>query len=189
MSDKTAIISKAFPSYLADDVHIILDKIPLNSSIGPQGILTALLHGESIQIPQRIYYVPPDPSFIRTLTPLQSNILRCLFTRHHDGYLREDYLRQIFSSDCNNIWIVPYVMQLLGEYVIEILQVIDDNIDLIDTQIIKNFVNDNPCFIQITKSRVTSYWNEYYRRQYPKKEDYVGFRILDYVDEIARGER
>ncbi len=45
-----------------------------------------------------------------------------LGTRHSDGRIREECLRQIVAVD--RPWVAPFVVQLLGEYVIKIVEVI-----------------------------------------------------------------
>ena len=73
---------------------------------------------------------------------------------------------------------VPYVVQLIGEYVIEILRVAEANIDIFGRPIYREFVATNPIFMSLTRARVISYWNEYHRRQVADFEKYVGWRLL-----------
>lgn len=180
------VILNAFPTVLSDDVHTILKEVPLTSSIKPAGSFKVLVHGEPLQIPYRVYYDDLHLLYENQLTPSQSKILYCLFTRHHNGYIREQHLQQLLSSYNDEIWVLPFVMRLLGEYVIEILQVINSNIRLFDKNNILSFINDNPDFFQTTERRVISYWNEYYRNLYPNKQDYVGFQIIDYLKSIIQ---
>jgi len=186
MSIDTNIILRAFPITLANDIHVILDNIPLAPITASQEFFTVRIHSETLHIPHRIYCAAPDPALINELMPQQSKILCCLLTRHHSGYMRELYLKQLLLPGCCDVWIIPYVIRLLGEYVIEILQVINDNLHLIDTAMLRGFIKDNPEFIKTTESRVMSYWNEYYRLAHPRQDSYVGFKILNYFDEIAR---
>lgn len=171
---------------MASEIHEILDKVPLVASIIPQTAFKVIINEELLYIPERIYHEEPDPVFLNRLTPLQSNILYCFFTRHHNGLLREKYLRKIMSCGYDNSWVIPYLIRILGEYVVEILQVIDENINVVNTQMIKNFIYENSTFFKTTESRVISYWNEYYRHLYPQKENYVGFKILNYLNEVIR---
>jgi hypothetical protein len=84
----------------------------------------------------------------------------------------------------NDYWITPFIFQRLGEYVVEILNEINENLN---DNLLKNFArfaDENPTYFNITKSRVTSYWNCYYRRQSLKKTDYVGFKIISKIEEF-----
>ncbi len=65
------------------------------------------------------------------LSSLQKELVDCLLTRHHNGYDRQSHLERIINSP--NIWIPPFVVQLVGEYVIEILQIIDNNLRSLNT--------------------------------------------------------
>jgi len=40
------------------------------------------------------------------------------------------------------------------------------------------FVAANPAFVDLTSSRVVSYWNCYYRERYPQLGDYPGAQLI-----------
>ncbi len=40
-------------------------------------------------------------------------------TRHHNGFFREKYLKQIIKS--KEKWVTPFIILLIGKYVFEIL--------------------------------------------------------------------
>ncbi len=77
---------------------------------------------------------------------------------------------------------MPYVIKILGEYVFEILDVIYKELDNLDLAMYRNFIENNRDFYILTKQRVTSYWNCYYRWLYKNKHNYVGFKIIDFID-------
>ncbi len=79
--------------------------------------------------------------------------------------------------------IPPFVVQLLGEHVIEILQVIDDHREQLDSALYAQFLRANPAFLALTEKRVFSYWDCYYRSK--RKEEYVGFRVLNYLKALT----
>jgi hypothetical protein len=137
--------------------------------------------GEAVAIPYRIYHNPARVN--RTLlTHLQNEILDCLLTRHHSGYVREEYLRRVIG--CNHPWVPPFVVQLLGEYVIEILRVIKNGVENLDRGLYREFIRENPQFFALTKQRVVSYWDCYHRTRH--KQGYVGFEVLKSFDEFLR---
>ena len=88
-------------------------------------------------------------------------------------------------------WVVPYVVALIGEYVIEILVTIQDRLDLVapdspDRRRYGRFVIENPEFFERVTRRVTSYWNCYYRFDFPvarprdgRFATYPGFQLID----------
>jgi len=72
---------------------------------------------------------------------------------------------------------------LIGEYVVEILQLIEQNLPDLDRLTFRQFAEENPQFLATTRRRVASYWDCYYR--HIPKNDYVGFRLLNYLDSLA----
>ena len=106
---------------------------------------------------------------------MESELLDCLFTRHNDGLVRQTHLARIIWS--TSPWIPCFVVPLLGEYVIEIIQLIQDNLPHINIPAYTDFVRANPEFMVLTEKRVMSYWNCYYRST--KREDYPGFSCFE----------
>jgi hypothetical protein len=85
---------------------------------------------------------------------------------------------------------VAFIVQLLGEYVIEILEVIDKLINEKNLDLYVRFINENQKYWQQTESRVTSYWDAYYRRpqfptylppKYATRNDYIGQQIVNRI--------
>src|SRR6266566_3784631 len=106
----------------------------------------------------------------------------CLFTRHHDGLVRQTHLARIIRS--RNAWIPCFVVPLVGEYVVEILRVVHENLTHLETSIYADFLGSNPEFLNLTEQRVVSYWDCYYRSI--KKNEYPGFLILDFLKSITK---
>jgi hypothetical protein len=103
-------------------------------------------------------------------------IVDWLYTRHHDGRVRESALRRAMPA--RELWMVPFAVQLIGEYVIEILMSVDELLTDANAELFGNFVSENPEFLRLTRSRAVSYWNCYYRDRFPHQEEYVGERVL-----------
>lgn len=182
MSDIKYELLKAFPVNLEDDVNAVLNTINQTDMLDFSCYFEVVFYESKLDIPERIYYNKPSLLQFNSLTERQQVILNCLFTRHHDGFIREESLRNIIHR-CNDYnWIIPYLFRITGEYVIEILQVIKANLDKVDIGLIKNFIAENPKFYHTIESRVVSYWDCYYRHKYPNKEVYVGIEIIDYFN-------
>lgn len=171
------LLQKAFPDSLKNDVKSVLSSVNLNNEIENYQTFSVNLRCENLQIPRRIYFGKPTEILLNSTKSL---ILNCLFTRHEDGFLREKCLKKIIKSD--EYWIAPFVFQLLGEYVVQILNVVEENLSPSLIKNLSNFVAENPEFYNLTKSRVISYWNVYYRNTFPKIEDYVGYKILSKIE-------
>ena len=72
-------------------------------------------------------------------------------------------------------------MQLIGEYVYELLPIIDTKINEKTLNYYSEFSDNNPKYWQQTESRMISYWNEYYRCKFPKLKEYLGFEIVNRI--------
>jgi hypothetical protein len=178
MSYDNSDLARAFPASVRDDVLQVVATLPQPPwNIEP---FQVRIEGEAVFIPYRIYH---DPALIdRTrLSPLQEELLDCLLTRHHNGFTREKHLKKILS--CNHTWTPPFVVSLVGEYVIEIIDTIRNNANELNPQAYGRFLTDNPTFFALTKQRVTSYWNCYHRRY--RREDYAGFKIVAFLERLA----
>jgi hypothetical protein len=80
----------------------------------------------------------------------------------------------------------PFVVALIGEYVVEILLDIESAMSPRLSRALADFIAANPCYWETTKRRITSYWDVYYRRTYGRSV-YVGFRLIDQLEaELAR---
>ncbi|KKC48460.1 hypothetical protein VE23_17395 [Paenibacillus sp. D9] len=180
---------RSFPSNLDKDVQHVIDVIPDESHLNYNRLnysdfMELRLSGETLYIPYRIYYDEPNDSQLSSLTVDQRTILYTMYTRHHDGFVRERNVKKAIEKAIECAWITPYLMLLIGEYVEEIVQVIYDNRSLLNADLVKTFVGENQRFYRTVQSRVVSYWDCYYRRKYPMTEQYVGFQVLDYMNRL-----
>jgi len=142
------------------------------------------LQGKKLLIPYRIHSKPPN-AFLLTFIPKgPKERLYCKFTRHHDGHVREEFLKKVISSD--NPYVAPFIIRLCGEYVIEVLKVIYLNLGSCNQAHLRAFMLENPKFYEQNRSRMVSYWDCYYRSAFPRIKDYVGFKIFQHLDELAR---
>lgn len=176
------VLEGAFPSRLAGDVRAVLALVP-DAGFAPVLPFEVEVQGETVTIPSRIYSEEPGTDLQRPLTPLQQVILHCLYTRHHDGLVRQRNLEQIVASD--EPWVVPFVMQLAGEYVLEILEAISRGLPGLFTpgsaqrRLYGEFIARNPAFFARTERRVVSYWSCYYRWNYGAFGTYPGSVLLE----------
>ncbi len=75
--------------------------------------------------------------------------------------------------------------EISREYVIELIDLSKEIIDKFSDNAIETFKVKNPSFIRTLRSQIISYWNEYYRKDYPELwgEGYVGFKVYKtYID-------
>jgi len=134
------------------------------SGLSTSGIGPLLVAGESIVIPYRIYSPEPTTAAKQTLSGEAAVVLACAYSRHNDGFVRERALRQFVLED--RPWIVPFVIQLLGEYVPEIAKVVVEALDDVARRAYEEFGADNPDFLRLTQQHTISYWAEFYGGRY-----------------------
>jgi hypothetical protein len=162
----------SFPTYLKEHVLAALEVLPEPEHPAADGF-SVKVAGELVRVPYRLYYLP-DQIKTEHLTDLEKEIVDCLLTRHHDGFLRQQRLERIIRS--GNPWVPPFVVQLVGEYAIEIIDVIYEHLNSLDRPLYREFLQANPEFFTQTTQHVESYWDRYHRRH--PREEYVGFKVL-----------
>lgn len=172
--------SAAFPTHLTGFVSRLSPIIYPSETVECKRALSLLCSGETLLVPYRVYCPAPSDGAFQALSFTEQSIVACWFTRHHNGYLREKYLRTLTAFDRD--WVIAYVVALTGEYVMEILCYIWEHRDLFDDLALQRWLRENPLFYNQTRSRIVSYWDCYYRASYPQFEDYVGSRIIKFFD-------
>ena len=185
----SAALACAFPPSVQARLLPALRDLP-PSNLAPTGSITLsgsgrstgiTVLGEPVDVPHRIYNSAPTSD-----TPLEGSVdataVACLYTRHHDGFVRQRALQHVLGSD--EPWTVPFIVQLLGEYVIEIC---DDIYRFAENdlpnrpghfQTVRAFADENPQFVNLTRQRATSYWSCYHRHQHAGWETYPGLLAL-----------
>lgn len=143
---------------------------------------TVLVQGEKLSAPYRVYYEPANlRSAIAGSTGDTRMLALCLGSRHWDGYIREECVRELVAV--GRPWVVPFVVQLIGEYVVEIVEAAAATVisDASSAQF-ADFVRENPAFMATTRRRVTSYWACYYRSRFPALQSYPAFVALEAIE-------
>jgi hypothetical protein len=171
--DVAALLLKAFPSALSGDVGAALGLVP-EAEYAPVGSIGPVdVAGERVEIPSRVYF--GEPADAARLTECQKKVLACIYTRHHNGFVRQLWLERLLPAE--DPWVVPFVVQLLGEYVIQIVDVLWAHRAELQSASYQRFVAENQQYIMLTRERMISYWDCYYRRLYPRLSEYVGTRV------------
>lgn len=179
----------AFPAALEADVRAVLALMP-REEYPPVGWFTVVVQGENVTIPARLYNAEPTRSAEAGLSPVQAAILGCLYSRHHDGFVRQRRIEQVIAVA--EPWVVPFVVQLVGEYVLEILMAIRRGLpDIavagsVQQLLYGGFLQANPEFFARTERRVVSYWSCYWRSLYAEFWTYPGADLLELLRSGAR---
>jgi hypothetical protein len=187
-SSPQELSSAAFPAELADDVQAVLMVMPA-SRHRPVAPFSVMIHGQQVSIPGRIYNSEPPPESVAALSLRQRQVLHCLYSRHWDGWVRQRHLAQILGA--GDPWVIPFVVQLVGEYVLEILVDISGALRGLDTpgdsrrNAYGEFIVANPTVFARTQRRVVSYWSCYYRNAFRSFQGYPGCTLLDLLRSAA----
>lgn len=177
MSD---VIRGAFPSSVACAISEVIAELP-PTRLEPVGGFEVFVENENVKIPERIYNPEISEDVTTRWSQLNRNVYACLYTRHHDGHTRQRHVRSILSLP--ETWVAPFVIRLIGEYVVEILAEIQEGLSDLGSHDARRtqyatFVSGNPSFMDLISARVISYWNCYYRFDYPDPADYPGSQLI-----------
>jgi hypothetical protein len=187
MIDKTAPaegswVMDAVP-YAQRDDGVVVGALMPPSPLKPAGPFVVSVEGEILTIPYRIYGPELSAGDLAALSETQRTVMHCLYTRHHDGRVRQRHLRSIIGEI--HPWVAPFVVQLVGEYVLNILMDIRSGlveVDIPGTQmhaVYGRFGAANPEFIAHTRQRVASYWHCYYRNVWADRKYYPGTTVIE----------
>lgn len=148
---------------------------------------------QTILIPARLHF--ESDRLALTAMDDEWRFARALQTRSNDGFERQRALRDLLEYPPT--WAAPFILTLVGEYIIEILQDISNAMTPEMEQTLSAFIVQNKAFWNTIKSRVASYWNVYYRpnlregysegRRAYGRHDYVGFELVDRLEMAAFG--
>jgi len=172
------------PTTLQPFGHALVQSLfQLELDVFPKGI-TVLVQGEVLAFPNRVY-CPPDrlQAVVDHATGDARRLALCFGTRHHNGHIREACLRQLGVMDPP--WVIPFFVQLLGEYVVEIAEVVAEATSSADPAELAAFVAGNPGFMATTRRRVLSYWDCYYRDRWSTVATYPAMVALNAVERVA----
>lgn len=137
--------------------------------------------GQNVQLPARLHFqnLPSGDEWLSSLPPPAL----CLVSRATDGFLRQRAATAIVKIKSE--WAPPFVAALLGDYVVEIADVICDAVPGFDQALYANFVRENRTAVRRIRAQATSYWAAYYRDRFPEKRDYPALRALHEMETWA----
>jgi len=173
-------ILNSFPKELKFDVEKVIEFLnDRKLNIHPILEKKIEINGETLALPCRIYCDDYNRNEEENLSEKQKVILNCLFLSHNNGYERQKRLEMLVSE--NDYYTVPFKIKILGEYVIEIINDLEKHINAETLKNYVSFAKENPHYWKTTKSRIASYWGEYYKRN-SKLKDYIGYKIAKKID-------
>jgi hypothetical protein len=142
----------------------------------PKGHWSFVVGHEALSAPERIYNPPSRDKDLNRLGGVEQLMVQCVLSRHHNGYVRQAAVERLLVDP--EAWVVPFVLRLTGEYVIEITELICSSLDEHLPIAYIDFCGANQPFLDAMAAKATSYWNCYHRRRYPTRAEYPGLRAL-----------
>ncbi|MBN8421554.1 MAG: hypothetical protein J0L73_21745 [Verrucomicrobia bacterium] len=172
------VIQAAFPHSLADDVLEVMKVIPATDS-EPHGDAAFKVYIDSgeLKIPYRVYFPEVYSWQHKDLTNTQKAILAAIFTRHHSGYQREIWADKLTLHPSE--WSTPFIAALFGDYVEEILAVLESKLGDNWGSLIQELAVRNPKWRRPLNHQILNYWAIYYRQKTPFLTDYPGYKLAE----------
>jgi hypothetical protein len=148
-----------------------------------------------VQVGAQRVLIPARLHFTSDRLPLTESdeawpFARALQTRSNDGFERQRAARDLLAD--LRPWGAPFIVALIGEYVVEILDDIAAALTPEHARTLGAFIVCNEAYWNTTKRRVTSYWNVYYRARWlndygraERRDEFVGFRLIQQLEAAA----
>ena len=76
---------------------------------------------------------------------------------------------------------LPFIAKLFGDYVIEILEVLHNELPNDTRDKLRDFFRANPLYKRRIQSRIASYWDCFYKNAYPDLKKYVGYQLFQTI--------
>jgi hypothetical protein len=154
--------------------------------------ISVRVENQTLLIPARLRFASPLSNLPKGS---EARLMACaLLSRSNDGFERQ-LAAQDLVADLRP-WAAPFIVTLIGEYVVEILEDIHAAMTVSTENTLATFVATNPDFWGTIKRRVASYWDVYYRnprgsetRRIYGRSDYAGFKLIDRLEAAASERR
>lgn len=181
LSRKAALANtfrKGFPPEMAQAVIRVVSAMPgkMRSYISVDEITYFACNG-TIGFPYRIHLGEIESSKVSKMSNTEKMILHCIYSRSCDGYVRQKHISELLSTSIPD-WAIPYIVKVCDEYVVEILEMVYESLKESDTAAIKLFCASNRNAFCKSYNRMISYWDLFYRNDYCRYKDYVGYKLF-----------
>ncbi|HMS21617.1 hypothetical protein [uncultured Sphingorhabdus sp.] len=176
-------LAAAFPASFKSDAivaaQVVVDMLAAKQWTGRYQLASG---GGATLIPSRLRF-DIEHFDEAALTSEQVLMVRALLTKSTDGFIRQRAAQSLLLKPTHLVF--PFIVGLLGEYVIEILHDINAALPNFDPEVVRSFIIENPAYYRLTKDRIASYWNCYYRQTVTRRQ-YVGFQVARAFDQMAK---
>ncbi|MEJ8279301.1 hypothetical protein [Pseudonocardia spirodelae] len=193
------LLLRAVPQRVRRDAHVAMRALAPWGAVSAQlvqdaggGVADHDVHvdGDPVQIPFRVSFPWPPSVFTAPLSPRRRAVVAAWMSRSENAGHRQRAVRELFCV--HESWVVPFVVQLCGEYVHEIGTDVDR---FVRTELGQHpelrhayarFVRDNPRFLATTRHRAVAFRALDHR--WPHRDGarpYPQLAALDALSELA----
>lgn len=171
-----------FPQHLHDDVAkasawILQSKSASTTLFKSEEMVEYVDQDEVIRFPYRVYYEDDSNTYLHMLTNQEKMIVHCIYSRSHDGFIRQKHLHALLCMTYAD-WTIPYIVKACDEYVVGILEMTYRLINPQDYERFKRFTLQNTATFCKSYDRMTSYWDAYQLNTYPQFQQYIGKKLF-----------
>ncbi|WP_060721904.1 hypothetical protein [Pseudonocardia sp. EC080625-04] len=194
------LLLRAVPQPVRRDAHVAMHALAPWGAVSAQlvqdtggGVADHDVHvdGDPVQIPYRVSFPWPPPGFVARFSPRRQAVVAAWMSRSENAGVRQRAVRELFCV--HEPWVVPFVVQLCGEYVHEIAADVDRFVrtELPHHDELRHaygrFVRDNPRYLATTRHRAVAFRELDHR--WPHRGDldhrYPQLAALDALAELA----
>ncbi len=185
----TAALKKAFPKDCEQDVAEVSSCLPLikrgentyfyycGKGLHMGKTVWTLPSGERIELPYRIFIDEAAEKAKEKLTERQRLIYHAIFSRSYDGYTREKHISALLASEIP-AWVMPYIIEVCGEYIKEILDSVYTALNGRDTLPYRSLCALNWEHVKQLHAKMINYWSLFHRHECYRYKDYIGKRLF-----------
>jgi hypothetical protein len=171
-------LTGAFPTRFANEAKLACTEVAQRlHEVQWTDFISFSVEGETVTIPYGIRFAE-EPSKL-SVGSVAWLMARALQSRSTDGYQRQRAVQDIMKD--LKPWTAQFVLPLIGSYVEQILIDIDTLLTPQSSCLLATHIQANPQYWEITKQRVWSYFDVYYKHNKSKK-DYIGFRLIERLE-------
>ena len=181
--DGDCMLSNGFPFVNEEIVNRAVSNIPFETYNNIKIRFTNdmnieyLMGQTKICFPYRLYTAEIKDSILSKLDFTERMVLHCIYSRSCNGFVREKHITALLEENSPD-WVMPYVVKVCDEYIVEILQVVYENLKDKNTDKFKSFCAENRATFCRSYNRMISYWNGFYRNDCYRYKDYVGHKLF-----------
>lgn len=189
LANSESIQSQAFPPEIAAENLEIIESLAASAVFNSwRDPIDVLFEGGKLLLPSRLYYSVEQVDAAIGGSGDGVLVAACLGSRCDDGFLRQRSIEALLREP--RPWSVPYLVEAVGEHVLEILQALDGQIPEELRPHLADYLVANESRFLYRCRQCVSYWNQFDRYRYdglyPDWNDYPGARIIATLAEAAR---